>query len=160
MDTKYDTGIITQTQKLRGPDRGVWLSLLLVFPLVFAQPLPVEPQAIPDIDWPAVEKEAGELLSQVVRIDTSNPPGNETAAAQFWQNILTQEGIEAQVYESEPGRGIVYGRLKGSSKKKASSSCIISMSFPPTPRNGRSTRLVGLSKTATSTAGARSTVKA
>ena len=119
MDTKYDTGIITQTQKLRGPDRCVWLSLLLVFPLVFAQPLPVEPQAIPDIDWPAVEKEAGELLSQVVRIDTSNPPGNETAAAQFWQNILTQEGIEAQVYESEPGRGIVYGRLRGNGQKKA-----------------------------------------
>ena len=73
----------------------------------------------PDIDWSAVEKEAGELLSQVVQIDTSNPPGNETAAAQFWQNILIQEGIEAQVYESEPGRGIIYGRLKGSGKKKA-----------------------------------------
>ena len=111
--------MMTQTQTSRGPDRRVWLSLLLVFPLVFVRPLPAETQAIPDIDWSAVEKEAGELLSQVVQIDTSNPPGNETAAAQFWQNILTQEGIEAQVYESEPGRGIIYGRLKGSGKKKA-----------------------------------------
>ena len=111
--------MMTQTQTSRGPDHRVWLSLLLIFPLVFALPLPAETQAIPGVDWSAVEKEAGELLSQVVQIDTSNPPGNETAAAQFWQNILTQEGIEAQVYESEPGRGIIYGRLKGSGKKKA-----------------------------------------
>ncbi len=111
--------MMTQTQISRGQDCRVWLPLLLVFPFILALPLPAETRPFPDIDWSAVEKEAGELLSQVVQIDTSNPPGNETAAAQFWQNILTQEGIEAQVYESEPGRGIIYGRLKGSGEKKA-----------------------------------------
>ena len=48
-------------------------------------------------DWRAVEKEAGELLSRYLQIDTTNPPGNEIAAAAFWQQRLTQEGLEAQV---------------------------------------------------------------
>ena len=70
-------------------------------------------------DWGAVEKEAGELLSRYLQIDTTNPPGNEIAAAAFWQQRLTQEGLEAQVFESQPGRGVVYARLKGSGEKKA-----------------------------------------
>lgn len=70
-------------------------------------------------DWPAVEKEAGALLSRYIQIDTTNPPGNEVAAAAFWKQYLTQEGLEAQVFESQPGRGIVYSRLKGSGEKKA-----------------------------------------
>ena len=106
--------IPTDNQKIRRI--GFWLSLLFISQLTLHPPLHAETQRI---DWPAVENEAGELLSQVLQIDTSNPPGNETAAAKFWQKILSQEGIEAQVYESEPGRGIVYGRLKGNGKKKA-----------------------------------------
>ena len=70
-------------------------------------------------DWGAVEKEAGELLSRYLQIDTTNPPGNEIAAAAFWQQRLIQEGLEAQVFESQPGRGVVYARLKGSGEKKA-----------------------------------------
>ncbi|MBI3304125.1 MAG: M20/M25/M40 family metallo-hydrolase [Deltaproteobacteria bacterium] len=70
-------------------------------------------------DWASVEKEAGELLSRSIQIDTTNPPGNEIAAANFWKQRLVQEGLEAQVFESQPGRGIVYARLKGSGEKKA-----------------------------------------
>jgi len=69
-------------------------------------------------DWAAVEQEAGQLLSRYIQIDTTNPPGNEVAAARFWQEQLAQEGIEAQVYESRPGRGIVSARLSGSGEKK------------------------------------------
>lgn len=70
-------------------------------------------------DWDAVEQEAADLLSRYIRIDTTNPPGNETLAAEFWQPIFAREGIEAQVFESQPGRGVVYARLKGSGEKKA-----------------------------------------
>jgi acetylornithine deacetylase/succinyl-diaminopimelate desuccinylase-like protein len=70
-------------------------------------------------DWAAVEKEAGDLLSHYVQIDTTNPPGNELAAANFWKQQLAQEGLEAQVFESQTGRGVVYARLKGSGEKKA-----------------------------------------
>src|SRR5256885_10015612 len=70
-------------------------------------------------DWVTVEKEAGELLSHYLQIDTTNPPGNELAAANFWKQQLAQEGLEAQVFESQTGRGVVYARLKGTGEKKA-----------------------------------------
>ena len=72
-----------------------------------------------EVDWTAVEQEAGDLLSRYIRIDTTNPPGNEIAAALFWKEVLAKDGLEAQVLESQPGRGVVYARLKGSGEKKA-----------------------------------------
>ena len=72
-----------------------------------------------EVDWAAVEQEAGDLLSRYIRIDTTNPPGNEIAAALFWKKVLANDGLEAQVLESQPGRGVVYARLKGSGEKKA-----------------------------------------
>ena len=77
------------------------------------------PSRAADIDWDAAEKEAGDLLSRYIRLDTTNPPGNEIAAAQFWKEILAKEHLEAQVFESQPGRGIVYARWKGTGEKKA-----------------------------------------
>jgi acetylornithine deacetylase/succinyl-diaminopimelate desuccinylase-like protein len=53
------------------------------------------------------------LLQQYVRIDTSNPPGNETAGARFLAGILEKNGVRAEVIESAPGRGSVYARIKG-----------------------------------------------
>lgn len=70
-------------------------------------------------DWQAAEREAGALLSRYIQVDTTNPPGNELAAARFWQETLAHEGVEAQVLESQPGRGVVYARLKGTGEKKA-----------------------------------------
>jgi len=72
-----------------------------------------------EIDWRAVQEEAGELLSQYIQINTTNPPGNEIPAARFLQEQFAKEGIPAQVFESQPGRGIVYARLKGTGEKKA-----------------------------------------
>ncbi|HEV8718918.1 MAG TPA: M20/M25/M40 family metallo-hydrolase, partial [Candidatus Binatia bacterium] len=86
-------------------------SLFYFFALISAWP--AEP------DWAAVEKEAGELLSLYLRIDTTNPPGNELAAANFWKQRLAQEGLEARVFEPQAGRGVVYARLKGAGEKKA-----------------------------------------
>jgi acetylornithine deacetylase/succinyl-diaminopimelate desuccinylase-like protein len=53
------------------------------------------------------------LLQQYVRIDTSNPPGNETSGARFLAGILEKNGIRAEVIEPAPGRGSVYARIKG-----------------------------------------------
>lgn len=62
---------------------------------------------------------AVKMLSQYIKIDTTNPPGNETLGAKYLADILKANGIEAQLFETAPGRSIVYGRLKGSGKKKA-----------------------------------------
>jgi acetylornithine deacetylase/succinyl-diaminopimelate desuccinylase-like protein len=67
----------------------------------------------------ALEQEAVSLLSRYIQIDTTNPPGNEIKAAQFFKEIFDREGIEARIIESAPGRGNVYARVRGSGAKKA-----------------------------------------
>ena len=52
------------------------------------------------------------LLQAYVRIDTSNPPGDTRQAADFLARILDGEGIPVTRYESEPGKAILYARLK------------------------------------------------
>jgi acetylornithine deacetylase/succinyl-diaminopimelate desuccinylase-like protein len=64
-------------------------------------------------DWKAVESEALKTLQGYVRINTSNPPGDVTKAADFLQDLLKREGIDVKRYESGPGRSILLARLKG-----------------------------------------------
>ncbi|MEW6733600.1 MAG: M20/M25/M40 family metallo-hydrolase [Acidobacteriota bacterium] len=66
----------------------------------------------------AARDEAVSILSDLIKIDTSNPPGNETKAAEYLKSLLDREGIPAEIFESEPGRGNLVARLKGSGKKK------------------------------------------
>jgi acetylornithine deacetylase/succinyl-diaminopimelate desuccinylase-like protein len=66
----------------------------------------------------AVEEEALALLSRYIQIDTTNPPGNEIKAAQFFKEIFDREGIEATIIESAPGRANIYARVPGSGAKK------------------------------------------
>src|SRR2546423_3064613 len=73
-------------------------------------------QSAPDFDQ--AQTEAIKFLSELVKINTSNPPGNETRAAEYIKGVLAAEGIAAQVFESAPGRGNLVARLKGNGKKK------------------------------------------
>jgi len=56
--------------------------------------------------------EATRLLQQYVRIDSSNPPGDTRKTADFLASVLEREGIQTTRYESEPGKAIIYARLK------------------------------------------------
>jgi acetylornithine deacetylase/succinyl-diaminopimelate desuccinylase-like protein len=58
------------------------------------------------------------ILSELIKIDTSNPPGNETRAAEYIKSVLAKEGIESEIIESAPGRGSLVARLKGNGKKR------------------------------------------
>ena len=53
------------------------------------------------------------LLQKYVRIDTSNPPGNELPGARFLVAELEKNGVRAEIIESAPGRASVYARLAG-----------------------------------------------
>jgi acetylornithine deacetylase/succinyl-diaminopimelate desuccinylase-like protein len=64
-----------------------------------------------------VEKEATQLLSNLIRINTTNPPGNETAAASYIAQYLDKEGFKTETIESAPGRGSVITRLKGTGEE-------------------------------------------
>lgn len=66
-----------------------------------------------------VEREAEASLVSYLRIDTSNPPGNETAGARFLQQLLAKEGIEAKLVGSDPNRQSLYARLVSGSNEKA-----------------------------------------
>jgi acetylornithine deacetylase/succinyl-diaminopimelate desuccinylase-like protein len=66
-----------------------------------------------------VEREAEDALVAYLRIDTSNPPGNETAGARFLQQLLVKEGIDARLIGSDPKRQSVYARLVSGSNEKA-----------------------------------------
>ena len=65
------------------------------------------------IDWKAVRAEVTGYLQALIRIDTTNPPGNESEAARYLEGILRQEGFDPLFVESEPGRGNVLARLSG-----------------------------------------------
>lgn len=68
------------------------------------------------IDWDAVEKEVTQYLQDLIRFDTTNPPGNEIQCAQYLATILQREGFDPVVTESDPGRGNVTARLSGGKK--------------------------------------------
>jgi acetylornithine deacetylase/succinyl-diaminopimelate desuccinylase-like protein len=53
------------------------------------------------------------LLQQYVRIDTSNPPGNELPGARFLAALLEKNGVHAEIIESAPRRASVYARIAG-----------------------------------------------
>jgi acetylornithine deacetylase/succinyl-diaminopimelate desuccinylase-like protein len=75
----------------------------------------------PKVAGPNLQTTREEIVTNLVgfvRVDTSNPPGNETKGAQFVKAILDKEGIESEIFELEPGRGNLVARLKGSGKKK------------------------------------------
>jgi acetylornithine deacetylase/succinyl-diaminopimelate desuccinylase-like protein len=72
----------------------------------------------PAIDWEEVTQEATDLLSRYITIDTSNPPGNEEAAALFLADILRREGVESQLYQAAPGRANLSARLPGDGSKR------------------------------------------
>ena len=50
-------------------------------------------------------------MQEYLRIDTTNPPGNEMRGVAFFKKILDQEGIENRVFEYAPGRGDIWARL-------------------------------------------------
>ncbi len=69
-------------------------------------------------DFSAARDETVQILSDFIKVDTSNPPGNETKGAAYLKAILDREGIASEIFELEPGRGNLVARLKGSGKKK------------------------------------------
>jgi len=64
-----------------------------------------------------IEEEVTTLLSDLIRINTTNPPGNETEAARYLAKTMENEGFKCELFESAHGRGSVITRLKGGGEK-------------------------------------------
>jgi acetylornithine deacetylase/succinyl-diaminopimelate desuccinylase-like protein len=86
--------------------------------LVLSVGMVPRPLAAQDVDWAKTADDALRALQEYVRIDTSNPPGRTTAAADFLTRRLEAEGVPVTRYESAPGKAIVLARLKGDGRGK------------------------------------------
>jgi acetylornithine deacetylase/succinyl-diaminopimelate desuccinylase-like protein len=67
--------------------------------------------ATPSADVVKLQGEAIVWLQDLIRINTTNPPGNEIVAAKYIADILKREGIPSEIFESTPGRGFLVARL-------------------------------------------------
>jgi acetylornithine deacetylase/succinyl-diaminopimelate desuccinylase-like protein len=57
--------------------------------------------------------EVADLLSRLIQIDTTNPPGNETAAAELLRDYLEASGVECELYARVPERASLVARIRG-----------------------------------------------
>jgi acetylornithine deacetylase/succinyl-diaminopimelate desuccinylase-like protein len=80
----------------------------------YSQQLPATPAGSAE----ARSAEAKTFLTALVKIDTSNPPGDEIKAANYIKSVLDREGIPSEIFESAPGRANLVARLKGNGSKK------------------------------------------
>ncbi|MGC4083408.1 MAG: M20/M25/M40 family metallo-hydrolase, partial [Vicinamibacterales bacterium] len=75
-------------------------------------------QAATPPDWKAIEAETLQHFQAILRMDTSNPPGNEYLVTDYIKGVLEKEGIPVQIAASDPKRPNLIARLKGSGRKQ------------------------------------------
>jgi len=68
---------------------------------------------MPSLDFTAIRDEAVRHLQALIRLETVNPPGNETLAAEYLADTLRSEGIEPVLLEGASRRANVVARLSG-----------------------------------------------
>lgn len=66
----------------------------------------------------AVLEEASQHLQRLIRIDTSNPPGNETPAARYLADVLLDDGIVAELHGPDPTRQSLIARIAGNGERR------------------------------------------
>lgn len=98
--------------------------------MLLAASLPVAAQGIPASvspvgDTSAIAREAQSWLADLIRINTSNPPGNEQAAAKYIAGLLEKEGITGEILELTPGRSAVVARLRSAAMADPSKALLL-----------------------------------
>ena len=58
-----------------------------------------------------------ELLQQLIRFDTTNPPGNEAGCIEYLRGLLEEAGCEVELYAKDPARPNLVSRLRGSGSR-------------------------------------------
>jgi acetylornithine deacetylase/succinyl-diaminopimelate desuccinylase-like protein len=70
------------------------------------------------VDWSQANQEALKHFQALVRMNTSDPPGDEAPAAEYLRSVLQAAGVPAQVFTLQPRRANLVARLKGSGAKR------------------------------------------
>jgi acetylornithine deacetylase/succinyl-diaminopimelate desuccinylase-like protein len=111
--------------------RSLWIMSLLMFSAVtcaaqgYPHNVPTEAPQAGNLDLPRLESEAILWLQGLLRINTTNPPGNELAAVKYLANILQREGINSEVYETAPGRGVLIARMSATAMPNPSRALLL-----------------------------------
>jgi acetylornithine deacetylase/succinyl-diaminopimelate desuccinylase-like protein len=84
---------------------------------------PVTPSQIGDTT--AIAKEARGWLVDLIKINTSNPPGNEQIAAMYIAGVLAKDGITAEILDLAPGRSAVVARLRSAAMANPSKALLL-----------------------------------
>ncbi|HEY8686541.1 MAG TPA: M20/M25/M40 family metallo-hydrolase, partial [Chloroflexota bacterium] len=69
-------------------------------------------------DVQALTDEAVRHLQELLRLDTTNPPGNESLVVNYLADVLRREGYQPTVVESGPGRGNLVVRFPGTGERE------------------------------------------
>ncbi|PYT09124.1 MAG: hypothetical protein DMF49_03200 [Acidobacteria bacterium] len=98
--------------------------LLVLFLFRTADPVSLAGQAAANgpaepFDRQAASSEALGLLKELIRFRTVNPPGNEAELLRHVAGVLRKDGIDSEIVEPEPGRGVLKAVLKGDGSKPA-----------------------------------------
>ena len=72
----------------------------------------------PELDWRAAEAEIMRHYQAVLRLDTTNPPGNEHLVVEYLKQVFDVEGIPSQTFALDPNRSNIVARLQGTGKKR------------------------------------------
>src|SRR5512132_4101087 len=67
------------------------------------------------VEVSTLRQEVTELLQELIRIDTTNPPGNETAAAELLRDYLEESGVQCELYAKIAERANLVARIPGRS---------------------------------------------
>ena len=78
----------------------------------------IVPAAAQTPDWSKVNEEAMRHFQALVRIDSTDPPGNETHVAEYVKKMLEAEGIPVMMAAKDPARANMIARLKGNGSKR------------------------------------------
>jgi len=68
---------------------------------------------LPRVAVTSLRDEVADLLCRLIRVDTTNPPGNETAAAELLRGYLEASGVQCELYARVPGRASLVARISG-----------------------------------------------
>jgi len=66
----------------------------------------------------SLEDEVMRHYQAVLRVDSTDPPGNESGVVNYLKEILEREGIPVQIFTLEPNRPNLVARLKGTGSKR------------------------------------------
>lgn len=94
-------------------------------------------------NWQALAEQTVRYLRDLIRLDTTNPPGNEIVAAEYIAGVLRAASLDPIVIETAPRRGNVIARLTGDGSPRrcccirTPTSCLLSVSIGRPIRSAR-----------------------